>query len=214
MTALKEKDVHAKAGYHHGDLKGALISAATQLVKEQGAENFSLADACRLAGVSTAAPYRHFRDREELMAEVTARGFEALSQNNMQAVAAYEDGTVEAIVAMGQAYLEFAVTQQSLFRLMFGQDPALAGIETVADKGRDCFGKLISQITKYCEINDIDGDPNAIALKMWTFVHGASALMIDGKYDLMAPGTDIKAMIADTVPLILAQPAADMSQVT
>lgn len=213
MTALKEKGVHAKAGYHHGDLKGALIAAATELVKELGAENFSLADACRLAGVSTAAPYRHFKDREALMAEVTAGGFEALSENNMKAIAAYEEGSVEAIVAMGQAYLNFAVTQQSLFRLMFGQDPALSDNESVADRGRNCFGKLIAQIAKYCDVNKIDSDPNAIALKMWTFVHGASSLLIDGKFDLMAPGIDINAMIAETVPLLLNQPAAEVSHV-
>jgi len=188
-------------------LRGALIAAALQLVVERGAENFSLADACRLAGVSTAAPYRHFRDRDELMAEVTARGFDALSANNMRAVQAHGEGTLEAIVAMGQAYLNFAVTQQSLFRLMFGQDPSLAEYEKCVEKGRSCFGNLIAQITKYCEANGIEGDANAIALKMWTFVHGASALLIDGKYELIAPGVDIDEMIATTVPLLLAPPA-------
>jgi AcrR family transcriptional regulator len=210
MTVLPEEQVHIKTRYHHGGLREALISAALQLVIERGAENFSLADACRVAGVSTAAPYRHFRDREELMAEVAARGFEALSENNMRAAEAHEEGSVEAIVAIGQAYLKFAVNQQSLFRLMFGQDPSLADIETVAEKGRVCFGKLIAQITRYCEINEIQGDANAIALKMWTFVHGASSLLIDGKYDLMAPGTDINEMIALTVPLLLSPPATEV----
>lgn len=210
MTETRKLDpeaVCAKAGYHHGGLREALITAALQLVEERGAENFSLADACRLAGVSTAAPYRHFRDRDELMAEVTSRGFDALSANNMRAVQAHREGSLEAIVAMGQAYIKFAVTQQSLFRLMFGQDPSLAEVEKVAEQGRSCFGKLIAQITKYCEANDIDGDANAIALKMWTFVHGASALLIDGKYALIAPGVDIDEMIATTVPLLLAQSA-------
>lgn len=210
MTETRKLDpeaVCAKAGYHHGGLREALIAAALQLVEERGAENFSLADACRLAGVSTAAPYRHFRDRDELMAEVTSRGFDALSANNMRAIQAHREGSLEAIVAMGQAYIKFAVTQQSLFRLMFGQDPSLGEVEKVAEQGRSCFGKLIAQITKYCEANDIDGDANAIALKMWTFVHGASALLIDGKYALIAPGVDIDEMIATTVPLLLAQSA-------
>lgn len=206
---LDPEAVCGKAGYHHGGLREALITAALQLVVEKGAENFSLADACRLAGVTTAAPYRHFRDRDELMAEVTARGFDALSANNMRAVQGHEEGTLGAIVAMGQAYLRFAVKQQCLFRLMFGQDPSLAQNEMVAGKGRSCFGKLIAQITKYCEAKNVAGDANAIALKMWTFVHGASALLIDGKYELIAPGVDIDEMIATTVPLLLAQPAND-----
>jgi len=212
MTDTTKPDLEAvcgKAGYHHGGLREALIAAALQLVVEKGAENFSLADACRLAGVSTAAPYRHFRDREELMAEVTARAFDAMSANNMRAVQAHGEGTLEAIVAMGQAYLRFAVTQQSLFRLMFGQDPSLAEDENCVEKGRSCFGNLITQITKYCKANGIEEDANAIAVKMWTFVHGASALLIDGKYALIAPGVEIDEMIGTTVPLLLAQPAKD-----
>ena len=205
--------VCGKAGYHHGGLREALIAAALQLVVEKGAENFSLADACRLAGVSTAAPYRHFRDRDELMAEVMARAFDAMSANTMRAVETHGEGTLEAIVAMGQAYLRFAVTQQSLFRLMFGQDPSLAETEMVTEKGRSCFGNVIAQIEKYCEANEIDGDANAIALKMWTFVHGASALLIDGKYALIAPGVDIDEMIATTVPLLLAQPTENSGKV-
>ena len=209
MTDARNQEpesVSGKAGYHHGGLREALIAAAFQLVVEKGAENFSLADACRLAGVSTAAPYRHFRDREELMAEVMARAFDAMSANNMRAVQAHGEGTLEAIVAMGQAYLRFAITQQSLFRLMFGQDPSLAEDETCVEKGRSCFGNLIAQIRKYCDANGIEEDANAIALKMWTFVHGASALLIDRKYELIAPGVDIDEMIATTVPLLLAQP--------
>jgi AcrR family transcriptional regulator len=213
-TSKRESEtVCGKAGYHHGGLREALIAAAFQLVVEKGAENFSLADACRLAGVSTAAPYRHFRDRDELMAEVTALAFDAMSANNMRAVQAHGEGTLEAIVAMGQAYLSFAVTQQSLFRLMFGQDPSLAEYEICVEKGRSCFGNLIAQITKYCEANGIEEDANAIALKMWTFVHGASALLIDRKYALIAPGVDIDELIATTVPLLLAQPAGRSGKV-
>lgn len=206
-TERKAISVSAKAGYHHGGLREALIAAALQLVAEKGAENFSLADACRLAGVTTAAPYRHFRDREELMAEVAARGFEAMSAGNMQAVRGHEEGSLEAIIAMGQAYLRFAITQQPLFRLMFGQDPLLSDDRIVADTARSCFSKLIRQIEEYCEKNGIEGDGSALALRMWTFVHGSAALLIDGKYGLMAPGLDVDDLIASTVPMFLA-PAA------
>ena len=199
----KRTSVSGKTGYHHGGLRNALIDAALKLVIENGAENFSLADACRLAGVTTAAPYRHFRDREEIMAEVAARGFASMSASNSRAARKYEDGSLEAIIAMGQAYLRFAIKQQPLFRLMFGQDPKLSSEEVVAEKARDCFGKLIAQIEKYCEINGIKEDAQILALRMWTFVHGASALLVDEKYALMAPGLDVDKLIATTVPQFL-----------
>ena len=97
--------VQRKAQYHHGELREALIGATRQLVEERGAENFTLADACRVAGVSTAAPYRHFKGKQEILDEIASRGFDELRAKSMEAVAAAGEGTLEAIVAMGQAYV-------------------------------------------------------------------------------------------------------------
>lgn len=199
--------VQPKAKYHHGDLREALIAAAYQLVNESGAENFSLADACRCAGVSTAAPYRHFKDREALLAEVTARGFDAMSVKHRAAVEARGEGTLEGIIAMGQAYVAFADEQQGIFRLMFGQDPALAEFPHVAETGANCFGYLIEQVAKYCVANGHPRNANAIAAELWTFVHGASSLLIDGKYARVTPGLDVNAMIAQATPLLLGRQA-------
>ncbi|MEM9681798.1 MAG: TetR/AcrR family transcriptional regulator [Pseudomonadota bacterium] len=198
--------VQPKAGYHHGDLREALVAAAYQLVNEEGAENFSLADACRIAGVSTAAPYRHFKDRDEIMAEVTARGFDTMTARSMRAVEEHGEGTLEGIVAMGQAYVAFAVEQSGLFRLMFGQAPSLADAEPVVEMGNCCFSYLIEQITKYCAANGLERDADEIAVKLWTFVHGASSLLIDGKYERMAPNADIDAMIASATPQLIGKP--------
>lgn len=199
----RPSDVQAKAKYHHGDLRGALIIAARQLVEEKGAENFSLADACRLAGVSTAAPYRHFRDRDEILAEVTASGFELLSDSSMAAVAEKGVGTLDGIVAMGHAYVRFAVENQAVFRLMFGQNPAIKGTEPVTGTGQSCFGKVIEQVAIYCEINNVQGDAEVIAVKLWTFVHGAASLLIDEDYEKVAPGIDVWDLIANTTPGLL-----------
>ena len=72
-----------KARYHHGELREALIGATRELVEERGAENFTLADACRVAGVTTAAPYRHFRGKQEILEEIASRGFDELSNRSM-----------------------------------------------------------------------------------------------------------------------------------
>ena len=73
-----KRKVARKAHYHHGELREALIAATRQLVMERGAENFTLADACRVAGVTTAAPYRHFRSKQEILEEIASRGFDEL----------------------------------------------------------------------------------------------------------------------------------------
>ena len=207
MTATtketEQAGVQPKAKYHHGDLREALIAAAYQIVNESGPENFLVADACRLAGVSTAAPYRHFKDREEILAEVTARGFDEMTSDTMQAVEAHGEGTLDAIVAMGHAYVNFAVKRQGVFRLMFGQEGAVAEQEHVVEIGTNCFGYVIDQVAKYCTSNGLERDANEIAVRLWTLVHGASSLLIDGKYEKVAPDTDVEALIASATPALL-----------
>lgn len=192
-----------KAKYHHGDLREALVAASYELVAKQGAENFLLADACRLAGVSTAAPYKHFRDRDEILESVVARAFDELADRSMAAVAAKGAGTLAGIMAMGEAYVQFAIDEQHLFRLMFGQRPDVTHAEHVMDEGRRCFGGVIEQVAHYCAANDVPGDPRAIAIRLWTFVHGASSLLIDEDYSKVAPDLDVMAMIRETTPLML-----------
>jgi AcrR family transcriptional regulator len=192
-----------KAPYHHGDLREALIAATRRLVMERGAENFTLADACRVAGVTTAAPYRHFRNKQQILEEIASRGFEELRAQAMAVVEEKGAGTLEAIVAMGQAYVAFAVNETALFRLMFGQDPALKKTERVSGTGHDCLAHLIEQITLYCERNRVQSDALEIALRLWTFVHGAACLQIDQDYLAIAPGLDVNRLIADAAPGLL-----------
>jgi AcrR family transcriptional regulator len=158
--------VQRKAHYHHGELREALIRATRQLVEERGAENFTLADACRVAGVTTAAPYRHFKGKQEILEEIASRGFDELRARSMTAVAAKGVGTLEGIIAMGQAYVGFAVAQTAVFRLMFGQQPSLKKAEHVLDTGHACFGNVIEQVALYCKRSKVRGDAQEIALRL------------------------------------------------
>jgi AcrR family transcriptional regulator len=206
MTKRKANETSTtvrRAPYHHGDLREALIAATRQLVMERGAENFTLADACRAAGVTTAAPYRHFRSKQEILAEIASRGFEQLEARAMAAVAEKGPGTMEAIVAMGQTYVAFAVSETAVFRLMFGQEPSLKQAEHVAGTGHECFANLIEQIALYCQKNRARGDALEIALRLWTFVHGAASLQIDKDYLVVAPQLDVNRLIADATPGLL-----------
>ena len=202
---LQAARVQPKAKYHHGDLREALIAAVHKLVVEQGADAVTLADACRLAGGSTAAPYRHFRDRDEVLAEVTARGYESLRDMAAEAISKHGEGSIEGITAMGQSYVAFAVEQQGLFRLMFGQNSALAEMPLVNETGNRCFDFVIEQVAKFCAVNCVEGDANEIAIKLWTFVHGAASLLIDEKYDRVAGAIDVDELIRSSTGPLLGQ---------
>jgi AcrR family transcriptional regulator len=205
-AAPRTSNAERKAPYHHGDLREALIAATRQLVMERGAENFTLADACRAAGVTTAAPYRHFRSKQQILEEIASRGFEELRTRAMAVVAEKGAGTLAAIVAMGQTYVAFAVGETAVFRLMFGQDPALKKAERVSGTGHACLAHLIEQATLYCQRNRVRGDALEIALRLWTFVHGAASLEIDKDYLAVAPGLDVNRLIADAAPGLLGAP--------
>ena len=106
-------------GYHHGNLKEALMRAAIELIAEKGPGGFTFADAARWAGVSAAAPYRHYRDRDALLSDVARRGFEMFEQRLLKA---WDEGRPKPITAFertGKAYLAFAREEPAFYSAMF-----------------------------------------------------------------------------------------------
>ncbi len=164
--------------YHHGNLREALIRAALELIAKNGPAGFTFAEAARFAGVSPAAPYRHFRDRDELMAQVALRGFE---QFEAALARAWDEGRPDAFAALdrlGRAYLEFARSQPALYSAMFeagvpiGADPALR------DASERAFAVLRAAAEKICAAMPSLGRPPAlmVALHIWSMAHGIAAL--------------------------------------
>ena len=109
----------ARRGYHHGNLREALITAALDLISKKGPAGFTFADAARAAGVSPAAPYRHFRDRDALMADIAKRGFDAFTEALARAWDGGKPAPRAAFERVGRAYLEFAAKEPALFSAMF-----------------------------------------------------------------------------------------------
>src|SRR4051794_14016689 len=108
-----------RRGYHHGNLREALVEAALTLIAEKGPAGFTIAEAARLAGVSPGAPYRHFRDAEALLAEVALRGFDRFT---VVLAAAWNNGQPDrqrAFEAVGRAYLAFARDEPAFYAAMF-----------------------------------------------------------------------------------------------
>src|SRR3981189_920996 len=115
----RKEERRAERGYHHGNLKEALLQAALNLIAQKGAAGFPFADAARMAGVSPAAPYRHFRDRDELLSSIAQRGFEMFES---ALSAAWDDGrpdTGTALARVGKGYQKLAREEPAFYSAMF-----------------------------------------------------------------------------------------------
>src|SRR4051812_17595144 len=108
-----------RSTYHHGDLPAALVDAALELVAERGVQGFSVAEAARRTGVSISAPYRHFSDRDDLLAAVAVRGYEELLARFERAIAS-EPKPADQLAALSAAYVLFAAQRRPMFEVLFG----------------------------------------------------------------------------------------------
>jgi AcrR family transcriptional regulator len=173
------KDRRAERGYHHGNLKEALLQAALGLIAEKGPAGFTFADAARTAGVSAAAPYRHFRDRDDLLSSIAQRGFE---QFEAALVAAWDDGRPHAVTAferLGRAYLAFARNEPAFYSAMFESGiPADANPALMA-AGERAFGVIRAAAERLAALTP-PGTPRPPALMMalhiWSLAHGVASL--------------------------------------
>jgi AcrR family transcriptional regulator len=182
--------------YHHGQLRQALIDAAHQLINQYGPEGFSLAKACRVAGVSTAAPYRHFADRGALVEAVASSGFAWLRERTEAARDQHHMGSVESIVAMAKAYVAFAADEPAVFKLMFGRHPDVQPEGEAHVEGAPCFEVLLDAVDAWIERSGAPVDHTLdVALPLWTIVHGTAYLLIDHDFDAVAPGTDTDRLV-------------------
>ena len=168
----------APRGYHHGNLREALIRAALELIARKGTAGFTFAEAARFAGVSPAAPYRHFRDRDELMASVALRGFE---QFEAALARAWDEGRPDAFTALdrlGKAYLEFARGEPAFYSAMFEAGVPVGANPSLREASERAFGVLRGAADKVCATMPAAGRPPAlmVALHIWTMAHGVASL--------------------------------------
>ena len=177
MTWSKH-DKEGPRGYHHGNLKEALLRAALELIAAKGPAGFTFAEAARAAGVSPAAPYRHFRDRDELMVNVALRGFEQFEAALGQS---WDDGRPDVHVALdrlGKTYLAFARAEPAYYSAMFeaGIPPSLS--PELRDAGERAFAVLRAAAEKLCAQMPPQGRPPTlmVALHIWAMAHGVASL--------------------------------------
>jgi len=167
--------------YHHGDLKEALLKASLELVSEKGPHGFSLAEVCRKAGVSVAAPYRHYRDKEAILAAIAVAGFEQYYEGAAAAVAASSDKTFGALSALATTYVNFAIANPSRYRVMYGSDLSKAKFPELYATARRAFDVVFCVVEK-CLIENGKSSENtyAMSVSMWSHCHGIAMLCVDG----------------------------------
>jgi AcrR family transcriptional regulator len=174
---IPEAKTEQRDTYHHGDLKRALTGAALGLVQEKGPKGFTLREVARRAGVSTAAPYRHFADKAQLLAAVATLGFVQLHET-LTATAAETADLSQQVLDMGRAYVRWAVTHPDYYQVMFGAelDKTDPDLRTA---GSRAFDDLLDAIARCQHANLLPaGNPRDIAGPAWSLLHGVATLTI------------------------------------
>lgn len=175
--------------YHHGDLRSALVEAAIAVIAERGVRDFSLAEASRRLGVTTAAPYRHFADRDELLAAVAARALSTFAA--MLADAADAAATpAQRLAAMAGAYVRFAAQQRPLFDTIFnsGLDKSR---HPELQRAWELLDALFTVVLHVC--NGDRAAAQALVDALEASAHGHAMLLVDGDYGEGPDAVDIAA---------------------
>ncbi len=166
--------------YHHGNLRQALIAAALQMIAERGPAGFSFAEVARAAGVSAAAPYRHFRDRNALVAEIARQGFE---QFTIELESAWNQGRPDPVTAIentGKAYLGFARREPAFYAAMFETGFPLEEDAMLLQASDRAFAVLRRAADQVCGLQSKGVRPPAlmVALHLWAMSHGIASLFV------------------------------------
>ena len=186
---------------HHGDLRNALIVAAAELIEERGSVDFAMIEAARRAGVSSAAPYRHFRDREALLDAVAQVAFIALDQLTGNVAASHTRGSESCIIALAKAYVGFVTEHPQFYDLMWGDQGLRITERDLANSG---FYVLEDAVSAWCEASEIrDEDTLGLAVKLWAMAHGLACLAMNHTVDRFMVDADIYALLESSTRTFL-----------
>ena len=181
LDIMRRKSMPRRKPYHHGNLREALLDAAIRLIAEVGPTAFTLREVARRAGVSHNAPYRHFRDRDDLMAAVAAQGYGELTQAMLEAAASKTDA-LERLKCAGLGYVTFALRRPEHFTVMFDAPIYKHKHPDSAAAAEQAFGTLLGFVKSCQDAGQLaSSDLPQMALLAWTMVHGIAKLAITGR---------------------------------
>ena len=177
----RARQVKAPGRYHHGDLRRALIDASVELVAEEGVSALTLRGVARRLGVSHAAPRHHFADKTELLAAIAIEGYEAFAKAQQEALIGITDPW-DRFRCLGIAYVRFAVTNPSQFRVMFSRELAEACPPVLGDH-RKLAGQFLRDVAAEALATRGESDDERVqtaAIASCSLVHGLAMLRLDG----------------------------------
>lgn len=191
-----------RESYHHGDLKGALIRATQTLIEEKGIDHFSVSDACRLAGVSTAAPYKHFKNKDEMIQAAMLAAMMGHGSELHEALSAHPKGTIARIVAMGENYIDYAAREPQMFRLRFA-DFGCSLSEDVHKAGDQIYSVVLEEIRAVLGEPEINERVISRGYLLWSLVHGMSYLGMVPHFAKKHPATPRTELMTDIARRVL-----------
>jgi|SRR5579863_6250555 len=178
-----------KPRYHHTNLKQSLLDAAVDLLSEAGPQGFTLREVARRAGVSHNAPYRHFKDKDDLVGAVAAEGFDRLTEAMKEAMKEGNSG-VERLRLAGRGYVEFAIRRPQHLLAMFDAPAGDCLRPEYTAAGQRAFQVLLDAISDVQAEGGLPrGDPHGFAVAAWAAVHGLAKLAISGRLPFNAAET-------------------------
>lgn len=172
-----------KTAYHHGDLRVALIEAALEIIDQDGPQGLTIRKVAQRAGVSHAAPYRHFAGKDDLVLAVVERGFELLNEEMAEARARAGGDLLAQFASSGEAYLTFAMNNPTYYRVMFNGNMLSAGDnEGLRHTSAASFERMTEDIRMCQELGVVrEGDPGLLAIAIVSTVHGFVSLANDNR---------------------------------
>lgn len=180
--------------YHHPNLREAMIRVAQELLESDGPSGWTVRAAARIAGVSSGAPYRHFADKDTLLAAVAARGFEELRTEIANRLDLAGDDPLKRLQAFGEAYVSFAVSRPGRYQIMFGRDILNRDVHPELCAAADrSFDSLLTEVERAQEAGLLRSDRSAseLAAGAWAVVHGLADLLLSGRLNDIAAGDTV-----------------------
>lgn len=202
MSKAPGKRRPQKRAYHHGDLKSAMVAAAVKLISKHGPRGFSLSQAAKMAGVSVGAPYRHFADKEALFRAVAAEGFAELCERIKEASDAKCEAPRERLLAIGMAYVRFAMDRPSHFQVMFDSAIHRRQDEALDVPAGQAF-QLLAEAAHAAKPRRSARSEETLTAATWALMHGLAMFGIDGTFASMSFQTPSEDLVRDSLELLL-----------
>ncbi len=203
---------NASRCYHHGNLRDALILATVEMIEESGSTAFSITDAARRAGVSNAAPYRHFRDKEDLLDCVRDLAFMGLHEQMLaiKEANAHCTGSPEVVTAMGLAYLDYAREKRAFFSLMWEDRGQMSPERQNLEHKSQGFDLLLNAVENYLtkvgaqrELSGLNPRAVRVATQLWAIAHGVATLEQNQLLDLFDKAAQANTILIESTQALL-----------